>query len=276
MADTFTTLLRFITQTDMGNINQWGPVFNSAFAELADEGIAGTVDIDVTFGDVTVAPSNGLTDNQRPMHLRIIGAPGTTRTVTFPLLSKLYIVGNATNPATNIIFTTVGGTSITLTASQTPTMIFVDAVNNEVRIMGRSDAAIAGIPWTAFGISITSATSGDDAFNCFYSKQGKIASIIIPAHNVTVNASTWVIFFDDGNLPPAIQHAGVNIAYPMTVTINAGGTIIPSFLTIEPAAAVSMRFRSADPDDSPGEDTVYGIGVDRDLAQDLLMMYSVN
>ena len=276
MADTFTTLLRFILQQDLGNINQWGTTFNNAFAELADEAIAGTVDIDVTFGDVTVAPMNGLTDNQRPMHLRIVGAPGTTRTITFPLLSKLYVVGNATNPATNIILTTLGGTSITLTASQTPTMIFVDAVQDEVRIMGRSDAAIAGIPWTAFGISITSATSGDDAFNCFYSKQGKIASIIIPAHNVTVSASTWVIFFDDGNLPPSIQHAGVDIAYPMTVTINSGGTVIPSFLTIEPGTANSMRFRSADPDDFPTEDQVYGPGVDRDLAQDLLLMYSVN
>ncbi len=276
MADTFTSLLRFILQTDMENINRWGTTFNSAFAELADEAIAGSVDIDVTLGDVTVAPSNGLSDRQRPMHLRIVGSPGTTRTITFPTTSKLYIIGNATNPATNIILTTLSGTSITLTAAQTPTMIFVDAVQNEVRIMGRSDAAIAGIAWTAFGITITSATLGDTAFNCFYSKQGKIASIIIPAHNVTVSAATWVIFFDDGNLPPAIQHAGVNIAYPMTVTINSGGTVIPSFLTVEPGAAVSMRFRSADPDDSPTEDQVYGGGVDRDLAQDLLLMYSVN
>ncbi len=276
MADTFSSLLRFILQQDLGNINQWGTSFNNAFAELADEAIAGTDDIDVTFGDVTVAPMNGLSDNQRPMHLRIIGSPGTTRTITFPLTSKLYIIGNATNPATNIILTTLGGSSITLTAAQTPTMVFVDAVNNEVRIMGRSDAATAGIAWTAFGITITSATLGDTAFNCFYSKQGKIASIIIPAHNVTVSATTWIIDFDDGFLPPSIQHAGVDIAYPMTVTINSGGTVIPSYLTVEPGAAGSMRFRSADPDDDPTEDQVYGAAVDRDLAQDLLLMYSVN
>ena len=92
-----------------------------------------------------------------------------------------------------------------------------------------------------------------------------------------MSASTWVIFFDGGaGLPPSIQHAGVDIAYPMTVTINSGGSVIPSYLTIEPAAAVSMRFRSGDPDDSPTEDQVYGPGVDRDLAQDLLLMYSVN
>ena len=113
MVDTFTALLRYVLQTDQGNINQWGTIWNSAVSDLVDESIAGFVNIPISLGDVTLLPQNGLTDNQRPMHLRFTGSPGGTRTVTFPLLSKIYVVGNLTSPASNIIYTTPGSISTT-------------------------------------------------------------------------------------------------------------------------------------------------------------------
>ena len=148
MADTYTALLRLIKQEDQGNINQWGRIFNSAVIDLLEESIAGKVQVDLTFGDVSLTALNGLSDQSRPMFIEFTGNPGTTRTVTLPLLTKMYGVANNTNPAQTIKFVTAGSSNeINLTQAESPTILCVDSVNDELFTLSRSDALTPAGAW---------------------------------------------------------------------------------------------------------------------------------
>ncbi len=277
MVDTFTALLRYVLQTDQGNINQWGTIWNSAVSDLVDESIAGFVNIPISLGDVTLLPQNGLTDNQRPMHLRFTGSPGGTRTVTFPLLSKIYVVGNLTSPASNIIYTTPGSISpVELTADQTPTILYCDGVNNKLHLLGHGDAIRPADDWAQLPCEVV----GDvvtTAITCHWAKQGQFASIVIPAHSILqVTATTYIVRTDDvGGLPTEIQYAGQTVQFPVTVIDNKA-TAIQCYMTVPSGTGRDMQFFSADPTDVGAPGTVFTMNQDRDLESDFMVQYSVN
>lgn len=279
MADTFTSLLRWVLQTDQGNINQWGTIWNSAVSDLVDEAVAGFVNIPITLGDVTLAPQNGLTDNQRPMHLRFTGSPGGTRTITFPLISKIYVVGNLTSPPSNIIYTTPGSVEpIELTADQTPTILYCDGINNQLRTLGHNDGIVGAFDWALFGVTVLNGVVGDIAFDCFYTKQGPYASIVIPTHNVlAVSTNQYILRTDDvGGLPSVIQYtAGPTVQFPVTVVDNKTSEV-KCYLTIPAGTGRDMQFFSADPTDVGSPGTVFTTNQDRDLESNMLVQYSTN
>jgi len=278
MVDTFTSLLRYVLQTDQGNINQWGTIWNSADTDLMDESIAGFVNIPISLGDVTLLPQNGLTDNQRPMHLRFTGSPGGTRTITFPLLSKLYVVGNLTSPPSNIIYTTSGSIfPVELTADQTPTILFCDGINNRLHTLGHNDGIVGAFDWAQLPCEVFGDV-GTQAITCHYTKQGQYASIVIPAHSISqVTQTTYIVRTDDvGGLPVEIQYtAGPTVSFPVTVIDNKT-TAIQAYMTVPAGTGRDMQFFSADPTDVGSPGTVFTMNQDRDLESDFMVQYSVN
>lgn len=277
MADTFTSLLRWVLQTDQGNINQWGTIWNSADSDLMDEAVAGFVNIPISLGDVTLAPQNGLTDNQRPMHLRFTGSPGGTRTITFPLISKIYVVGNLTSPASNIIYTTPGSIEpIELTQDQTPTLLFCDGVNNKLHTLGHNDGIVGAFDWVQLPCQIVG-DPGVVVFNCHYTKQGQYASIVIPSQTkLSIIGTTRIIRTEDlGGLPTEIQYAGQVVEFPITVIDNKT-TAFQCYLTVPSGTGRDMQFFSADPTDVGSPGTVFTPGQDFDMESDFMVQYSVN
>ncbi len=278
MVDTFTSLLRWVLQTDQGNINQWGTIWNSSDSDLMDEAIAGFVNIPISLGDVTLAPQNGLTDNQRPMHLRFTGSPGGTRTITFPFISKLYVVGNLTSPPSNIIYTTPGSIEpVELTADQTPTILFCDGINNKLHTLGHNDAIVGAFDWRIMTCTVVGDTGGL-VVNAHYTKQGQYASIVIPAISILANSqNTFIVRTDDlGGLPEEIQYtAGPTVSFPVTVIDNKT-TAIQCYMTVPAGTGRDMQFFSADPTDVGSPGTVFTMTQDRDLESDFMVQYSVN
>ncbi len=49
MADTFTNNLRFILQTDLANVNQWGSLHNRSVTDLIEQALKGTQNIEHLF-----------------------------------------------------------------------------------------------------------------------------------------------------------------------------------------------------------------------------------
>jgi hypothetical protein len=91
MASTFTTNLKF-NKPALGDAG-WGTAINGGFTDLADQAIAGVVDVDVTAGNVTLTSLSGAVDQARAMALRVFGG-AVARNVVVPTTSKLYVVQN--------------------------------------------------------------------------------------------------------------------------------------------------------------------------------------
>lgn len=202
MADTFSPLLRAILQANAGNVNLWGTIFNSSVIDLLEDSIAGIANIDVTTGNVDLAPQNGLTDDSRPMFLYINGDPGGAVTVKLPTLSKIYIIINATSPAVTVNLKTQLSAAVAITPANSPTMIVVDSVNNLVRSPGRANSISPMTVWVPFTLTIQNRTAGDATLACRYAKQGHFVFFEVPAFNTTT--STGTLTFAE-TLPAAIR-----------------------------------------------------------------------
>ncbi len=246
MADTFTPLLRFIMQQDMQNDNQWGGIFNSAVVDLVDEAIAGKQLVDLTLGDVTLTSLNGLPDQSRKMFIEVVGNPGTTRRITVPSLTKLYAVGNNTSPTFPIEIATATSDPITITALQSPTIVFVDSVNDIVQTLGAVGAIKAGIPWVS--MPLFEETVGTLVVTAFYTKQGDFTTLFIPAFSHTFTGLLMALraVNGSGSLPADVKYLGstVDVGWPAWVEDSGFGLIRANFLL----ASVTERIQWQDAD----------------------------
>jgi hypothetical protein len=247
MADTFTPLLRFIMQQDMQNDNQWGGIFNSAVTDLVEEAIAGKVAVDLTLGNVTLSSSNGLSDESRRMFIEALGNPGATRRITVPSLTKLYAVGNNTNPTFPIEIATATSAAIEITQAQSPTIVFVDSANDIVQTLGRADAIPEGIPWVS--MPLFEDTVGGLVVTASYTKQGDYTTLFIPtfSHTFTGNLMALRAVSGAGALPTDVQYIGstVDVAWAEWVD-DSGNGLVPAHFVMGVATA-RLQWIDADP-----------------------------
>ena len=115
MPSTYSPNLRIELIASGEQANTWGITTNTNLGTLIEQAIAGMATIDVTAGDVTLTALNGVTDQSRQMILNVTGTPGTTRTLTAPAVTKMYVVANGSN-ASVIIETSLGGDTVTIPA----------------------------------------------------------------------------------------------------------------------------------------------------------------
>lgn len=112
MSVTYSTLLRLNVITAGTEDGTWGDITNTNIGTLLEQAIAGSATVDTTAGNVTLTVSNGATDQSRCMAIRVTGSPGTTRTITAPATSKVYIIANGSNAGVTIKTSTSTGLTV--------------------------------------------------------------------------------------------------------------------------------------------------------------------
>lgn len=117
MASTYSPLLRIELLATGSQAGIWGNTTNTNLGTLIEQAIAGTAEIDVTAGNVTLTESNGISDQSRCAAILVSGTPGTSRNVVAPASSKLYVVANGSD--SNVVVKTSSSTGWTIPAGVT-------------------------------------------------------------------------------------------------------------------------------------------------------------
>lgn len=114
MPSSYTTLLGLVQPVTGELTNTWGATVNSQLTQLIEDAIAQYSTASVTSGDWTLTTTAGGAQNQaRTAILIATGAPGTTRYIYAPQLSKTYVVINNCTDQSSIYIR--GGTSSSYT-----------------------------------------------------------------------------------------------------------------------------------------------------------------
>lgn len=230
MADSFTTSLRLLKQSDQGNVNIWGKNYNEAVIDLAEEAAAGKADVDVTLGNVTLTLNNGSTDTSRPRFLRITGVPGSTRTVTVPALHHCYIVSNLTSPGFDVEIRTAAFAGYVVHAGET-VMLFTDPVIGGIVIEPFEPDRLYSesvLPFTQIVFDISNATAGDTMLTVDFIRQGQFIYARLPAISTTISSNDFALV-PQTTVPDDIL-PDFDSEYSMCV--EDAGTPVQSFLRI--------------------------------------------
>ena len=114
MASSYTTLLGLVLPVTGELTNTWGSAVNSSLTQLIEDSIAGSASQSVTSADWTLTTTAGGVSNQARLAILIAtGAPGTTRYIYAPQLSKMYVVVNNCTDQSSVYIR--GGTSSSYT-----------------------------------------------------------------------------------------------------------------------------------------------------------------
>ena len=114
MASSYTTLLGLVLPVTGELTNTWGSAVNSSLTQLIEDSIAGSASQSVTSADWTLTTTAGGVSNQARLAILIAtGAPGTTRYIYAPQLSKMYVVVNNCTDQSSVYIR--GGTSASYT-----------------------------------------------------------------------------------------------------------------------------------------------------------------
>lgn len=138
MASTFSPILRIELIGTGDQSGTWGNTTNINLGTLIEQAIAGTATIDVTVGNVTLTNFNGTTDQARCAALRVTGSPGTTRNITAPAVSKLYVVANGSNAA--VVLKTSVSTGLTIPSGEVY-LAYYDTTSLDFRLVGRASSS---------------------------------------------------------------------------------------------------------------------------------------
>ena len=114
MSSSYTTLLGLVLPVTGEHTNTWGTTVNASLTQLIEDSIAGSVSQSVTSSDWTLTTTAGGVSNQARLAVLIAtGAPGTTRYIYAPQLSKMYVVVNNCTDQSSVYIR--GGTSSSYT-----------------------------------------------------------------------------------------------------------------------------------------------------------------
>ena len=110
MSTSYTSLLGLALPVTNENANTWGDLVNNSVTSLLDTAIAGTTTISAD-ADVTLSVSTGTANQARQAIILWTATGTTTRTITAPATSKLYVVVNKTGGTQSIQFKASGSSS---------------------------------------------------------------------------------------------------------------------------------------------------------------------
>jgi hypothetical protein len=117
VASTYSPILKLELVGTGDQSGVWGTTTNNNLGTLLEQAIAGTATINVTSSDVVLTDLNGITDQARCAALLVTGTPGTTRYITAPNVSKLYVVSNTSNAS--VVIKTSISTGYTIATGNT-------------------------------------------------------------------------------------------------------------------------------------------------------------
>lgn len=111
---TYSNNLRLALQETGENDGTWGDVANNGVFELLEDAIAGLAEVSLSSGSVTLSSNDGSSDQARCMIIKLTGSLGSSRTLTIPAVSKVYLMWNATTGGQTITVTTGSGVTYDL------------------------------------------------------------------------------------------------------------------------------------------------------------------
>lgn len=194
MASSYTTLLGLVLPTTGELTNTWGTTVNSSLTQLIEDSIAGSVSQSVTSADWTLTTTAGGVSNQARLAILIAtGAPGTTRYIYAPQLSKMYVVVNNCTDQSSVYIR--GGTSASYT-----TGVEIEAGSSALVAWDSTISPSGDFIKVAGGGGGASGTGGDQIF--FENDQTVTASYTIPTSK---NAGTF---------GPVSINSGVTVTVP--------------------------------------------------------------
>jgi len=118
MTTAYTSLLGLALPVTGELSGTWGDVVNNSITSLLDSAIAGTTTI-TSDADVTLTTTTGASNTSRPAILLWTAGGTTTRTITAPAQSKVYVVINKTSSTQSIKLVGVGPTTgVTIIANE--------------------------------------------------------------------------------------------------------------------------------------------------------------
>ena len=239
MADTFTNNLRFLLQTDMANVNQWGTLYNRGVSDLVEEAVAGVALIDVTAANQLLTTNSGFSDTARPMFIKAEGDPGIARQIVLPTLDKLYIIGNETSPGFDVQFKTALNAGVTIGTGQY-SMVWVDATSDLVRPVDVAGNTISsGGTYSTVTPAIASATAGATTATVNYFIQGNLIHMTFGGFTTTISTTVFELDFTGvGGVPSALRPGEpTSDDRVTTVWVIENGTLVEAYLSVPPANA---------------------------------------
>jgi hypothetical protein len=119
MATSYTSLLGLALPVQGELQGTWGNVFNTSITSLVDTAVAGTTTIS-TDSDVVLSTTDGAANQARQAVILWTANGSTTRSITAPAQSKIYVVCNATVGTQDIVIRGAGPTTgVTIPAGRT-------------------------------------------------------------------------------------------------------------------------------------------------------------
>lgn len=154
MPSSYTTLLGLVQPATGELTNTWGNTVNSTLTQFIENAVAGYQSQSVTSGDWTLTTTipgdtaNPSTNAARYAILIATGAPGTTRYIYAPQLSKTYVVINNCTDQSSVYIR--GGTSsshttgVEIEASGSALVAWDSTISDFIKIAGGGGGAAGG------------------------------------------------------------------------------------------------------------------------------------
>ena len=124
MTTAYTSLLGLALPVQGELQGTWGDTVNNAITSLLDTAVAGTTTIS-TDADVTLSTTTGAANQARQAVILWTANGSTTRSITAPAQSKIYVVCNATIGIQDIVIRGAGPTTgVTIPAGRTVIVVW--------------------------------------------------------------------------------------------------------------------------------------------------------
>lgn len=194
----------------------WGDTVNNSITSLVDSAVAGTTTISSTTNPY-ILTTTALTSNEaRQAIIRCTGARTEIQTIVAPLLSKTYVVINATTggfavkiagvgPTTGVTvpngyaylvawngtdFVKIDADAVTLTGTQTLTNKTISGSNNTLTNIGNASLTNSTISGVALGSNLTALTIGTGLTGTSYNGSSGVTVAIDSTVATLVGAQT--------------------------------------------------------------------------------------
>ena len=253
----------------------WGDTVNNSITSLLDSAIAGTTTITAD-ADIVLSTTALATNESRQAIIKWATTSGTTtRNITAPAQSKVYIVINAATDAQSIVFRGVGPTT-GVTIAQNEKAIVAWNGSDFVKVGGTGSGAgtVTSVGWTGGIVSVATATT-TPAFTIAGTSGG------IPYFN---SATTWatsaaltqygVLYGGGPGVAPATTSAGITgqVLQANTGGAPTWGTVVGTGDVVGPSSATNNGIALFDAttgklikNSSAQDGLIYGLTVGRGL-----------
>ena len=172
MTTAYTSLLGLALPVTGELSGTWGDVVNNSITSLLDSAIAGTTTI-TSDADVTLTTTTGAANTSRPAIILWTAGGTTTRTITAPAQSKVYVVINKTSSTQSIKLVGVGPTTgVTIIANESAVCVWngvdfiktsstiANAAGSNTQVQFNNSGVLGGssnLTWSGSTLAITGA-----------------------------------------------------------------------------------------------------------------------